>query len=385
MLEIPTQPYGTLDLISADDHIVEPAHLWSSRAPARLKDRVPTIVTGDDGVEAWKIGERLVPNSGLSAAAGRSYQEFSGKALNFGDMRAGCYDPKERVKDMDLDGVLASVAFPTIAGFGGDEFMRLADAELRHALIRAYNDWLVEEYQAAAPGRLIGCGILPMNEPELAVKELERITARGIRTITVPATMVDIPAGRSLADPAFDRLWSACEERGVPVNVHIASGRRSDADVLRNALPGMAQAFMTSAPLANFNLLAEIIWGGLLERHPRIKFVSSEGGIGWVPSFMERADAVYKKHRYWLQSELTMKPSEYFRRQCYVAFIDDIAGIHSRHFIGVENILWESDYPHTDTSWPNSHAHAAESLAGIPADEYRRITFENARGVFGLG
>lgn len=187
--------------------------------------------------------------------------------------------------------------------------MRLSDGELRDVLIRAYNDWLVEEYQAAAPGRLIGCGILPMNEPDKAVQELERITARGIRTITVPASMVDIPAGRSLADPAFDRLWSACEERGIPVNVHIASGRRSDADVLRNALPGMAQAFMTSAPLANFSLLAEIIGSGLLERHPRLRFVSSEGGIGWVPYLLERADAVYRKHRYWLHSELRTPPS----------------------------------------------------------------------------
>ncbi len=384
MLDIPKKPYGKLDLISADDHIIEPGDVWTKRAPGKLKDKAPRIVMGADGTELWKVEERMTPNIGLSAMAGKTFQEYTAKAQNYKDMRPGCYDAKARVADMDLDGVKTQVCFPYVPSLGGEAFFDIKDAELRDWAISAYNDWLVEEFQATAPGRLVGLGILPLYNPEMAVGELHRIVKRGIKAVSIPCYLEGARGCKSFVDPWYDPLWSACEEMDIAINLHISSAKKGGSEFLKNPLPGMAEAFITSAPLGNFQILADIIWTGMLHRHPKLKIVSSEGGIGWVPYFLERADHTYNRHRFWTKSQLTIKPSDYFHRQCYVAFINDAAGVACRQMIGVDNILWESDYPHTDTTWPFSHKSVDESLPGVPEQERRKIVFENARRIYHL-
>lgn len=383
MLEIPTKPYGKLDLISADDHIIEPGDVWTKRAPASLKDKAPHIISRD-GVEMWQVEDKVTSNTGLSAMAGKKFEEYTAKAQNYKDMRLGCYDAKARVKDMDLDGVKTQVCFPYVPSLGGENFFELKDAQLRDWVITAYNDWLVEEFQAAAPGRLIGLGILPLYDVQKSVAELERIVKRGIKSISIPYYLEGVKGCKALIDPQYDPIWSSCEEKDIAINLHISSEKRGGWEFLKNPLPGVAEAYVTSAPLSNFQILADITWTGMLHRHPKLKVVSSEGGIGWVPYFLERADHTYNRHRFWTKSQLTQKPSEYFHRQCYVAFINDQAGIMCRNLIGVDNILWESDYPHTDTTWPYSHKSVDESLPNVPDAERRKIVYENAKRVYHL-
>jgi predicted TIM-barrel fold metal-dependent hydrolase len=352
----------------------------------RLKDRAPHVVVENDGVEKWHVEDRTAPNIGLSTMAGRSPEEFTVKAQNFKDMRPGCYDPKERVKDMDLDGVKVSCCFPAVPGLGGEGFLNIKDAELRHWAISAYNDYVVEEFQPTAPGRLIGLGILPLTEPELAVGELQRIAKRGIKGVTIPFWITgSVQGAKPLVHSMYDPVWSACEDLGIPINLHIGGNPRGGGlDDLTAGVPGMAEAFITAAPLTNFEVLSQLIWTGMLHRHPRLKVISSEGGIGWIPYLLERADYTYNKHRFWTRSVLPQLPSTYFKRQCYACFIYDEAGVQTRHLIGVDNLMWESDYPHTDTTWPFSHDRINDSLKGVPEDERRKIVYSNLARVYGL-
>ena len=382
MLNIPTKPWPVLDMISADDHIIEPSHVWTSRAPARLKNKAPRVVVGKDGVETWLIEDRQKPNIGLSAMAGKRFEDYTAKAQNFKDMRRGCYDPAERVKDMDLDGVRTQIGFPTVPGISGENIMQIKDPELRDWAFQGYNDWLADEFQAHGD-RLIGLGVLPLNEPEKAVIEAKRGASKGIKSLSIPGWPEGIPGCQPLAHPSYDPVWSTCEQLNLPINLHISSGK-GQASFLKNPLPGQAEVFVTINSIDNMTILSWLIWGGVLEKHPSLKCVSSEGGIGWVPYFLERADHTYNRHRFWMKSNLQRPPSEYFHRQCFVAFINDYAGVFARHLIGVENILWESDYPHTDTTWPFSHKSADESLKGVPESERRLIVYENARRVYNL-
>ena len=386
VIEIPTEPYGLNDLVSADDHIIEPPGVWTERAPASLAERAPAIVV-DEGLEKWRVEDRLRANHGLSVMAGRSYEDFTSQSQSFKDMRPGCYDPVERVRDMDLDGVLTQMCFPSLAGIGGEAFMALKDPELRDWVFSAYNDWLLEEFQATAPGRLVGHAILPLYDPAKALAEFERIASKGVKSLSVPGRPQLVEGCLALIHPDLDPLWSSVEEHGAPINIHLGQTRTGGAtsQMLLDPLPGQAEAYIAAAPLSCFEFLGEIIWGGLLERHPTLKVVSSEGGIGWLPYFLERSDYTFTKHRFWTKSRLDKKPSFYFHRQCYAAFIHDEAGVFARELIGVDSILWESDYPHTDTTWPRSHEWAAASLKGVPEDEYRKITRENAEAVYNLG
>ena len=385
MLDIPTKPYPKQDLISVDDHIIEPADVWTARAPAKFKDRAPKVVVKSDGAEVWQYEGQERTHGGLSALAGREFEEYTVKAFAFKDMRPGCYDARERVKDMDLDGVRVQICFPEVPGINGESFLRLEDPAFRDWTISAYNDWLTDEFQPTAPGRLYGHGILPLLEPEKAVAELRRIVKRGIKSIVVCAWIdAMVPGARRLVDPCYDPVWSACEEMDVPVNMHIGGGRGVDPSVLTAGIPGLAEAFIHRAQLNNFETLGDIIWTGMLERHPRLKVISTEGGIGWLPYFLEWGDHVYERHRHWAKTGLPHPPSFYFHRQCYGAFLDDPAGVKLRHTIGVDNLLWESDYPHSDTTWPFSHRKVDEQMAGVPDDERRKITWENAARLYKL-
>ncbi|MCH7554137.1 MAG: amidohydrolase [Chloroflexi bacterium] len=385
MLDIPDKPYGKLDLISVDDHITEPGDVWTKRATGSMKDKAPKVVVTDDGTEMWQYAGKMVPNVGLSTMAGRTAEEYTAKAQNFKDMRPGCYDAAERVKDMDIDGVRTQICFPAVPGLGGESLMSIADTELRNWTISTYNDWLLEDFQGTAPGRLVGHAILPLTEPDKAVAELKRIGKMGVKSLTIPPFLDNVPGCKPIYHADYDPIWSLCEEMNIPINLHLSSRRPESANVLNNPMPGEAEAFITGAPvMGNFDFLALIIWTGMLHRHPKLQVISSEGGIGWIPYFLERSDYTYERHRYWTHSQLQMKPSEYFKRQCYGAFIYDEAGVALRHLIGVKNILWESDYPHTDTTWPFSHQRIDESLPGVPEDERRLIVFENTRRVFNL-
>jgi predicted TIM-barrel fold metal-dependent hydrolase len=376
---------GEIDyrLISTDDHVIEPRDVFEGRLARRFRDRAPRVVE-EDGADVWQLEGRRIPQSGLSVMAGRRYEDYSPKAARFADMRPGCFDPKERLRDMDLDGVEAEVLFPSLPGLGGQTFSELEDREYALACLRAYNDWMADTWCATDPRRLIGQVIVPLWDVRLAVQEMQRGVALGHKAMSFSATPegLGFPA---IGDAHWDPLWDAVEEAGIPVTLHIASGR-SDASALPLA-PGAgapAEVYITVAPTTNFTVLASLVFSGVLERHPKLRFLSVEGGIGWLPYLIQRADEVYRKHRHWAGARISEPPSFYFRRQVFANFLDDAAGLALRHHIGVDNLMFEVDYPHSDTTFPRSRQIAAERFKDVPADETRRMLRDNAIRFFGL-
>ena len=382
-------------MISVDDHVVEPGHVWQERVPKHLRDLAPRLVTDDQG-EAWVFENRRTPTTGLMAAAGISKEEFSPAPIGFQEMRPGCYDPLARVEDMNRDGVLASLCFPTFPRFCGQTFSKTANHELGMACIEAYNDWMIEDWCGAAPGRLIPMIILPMWEPQLAAREIERTAAKGAKAITFsenpsPLGFPSIHDRNGYWDPVF----AAASETGMPLCTHIGSSSKlprtsPDAPIIITVAVTSLNAMMTCC---------DWLFSGIFGQFPELKVCLSEGGIGWIPATLEKCDYTYNQHRYWGEAdytrgfggedgdghavrELNALPSELFRSNMYGCFIDDMHGVDSLDAIGIDNVMIETDYPHTDSTWPNSMKTAQERLRHRSDEDVYKIFQGNARRVF---
>jgi predicted TIM-barrel fold metal-dependent hydrolase len=368
-----------LPLFSADDHIIEPPDVWQKRLPAKHRERGPRCEYSKNK-QIWYFEDNASPVIGLQAMAGRKAEDFTPTAITYDDMRPGCYDPVERVKDLDADGVMHSVCFPSMPGLCGNAFIRAQDKELALACIQAYNDWNIEEWCGAVPGRFVPAMILPLWDAQMSADELRRTAANGAKAFcfTEFPHKLGLP---SIYDDSWAPLWSAADETRIPALMHIGS---SISELNFDVTPGAPPAvFVTNSPLSSFYAASDLIWCPALAKYENLRFVMSEGGIGWVPYLLERADYTWEKHRFWTQStHMKEKPSTYFRRHVSVCFIDDVVGIEQRHNIGIENILWESDYPHTDTTWPNSQEVVQKHFGGIPEDDRRKIVYDNACKLF---
>jgi predicted TIM-barrel fold metal-dependent hydrolase len=370
-------------VISTDDHIIEPAGVFDGRLPKAFADRTPRLVE-EETRAYWVVpgAPREIEMSGLSTAAGQKVEEFSPKSKTFDQMRPGCYDPRERLKDMDIDGVDAQVCFPTLPGLAGITFIELEDKEYAAALIRAYNDWLVEEWCAPDPERLLGAAILPLWDMELAAAEVRRVAERGLRCVSLPSSPGSVPGVPGFADPAWAPVWDALSETELPAEIHIVSGK-ADLSAIADLGVG-AEIFVALAPSSNMSTLAVLLFSGILRQWPKLKFISAESGIGWLPYFIERCDYAHRKHRFWTGSKIDVMPSDLFRQSIYANFISDRAGIEARHLIGVDNIMLGTDYPHTDSSWPDTQRVIKEQMGDIPPEEREKICWRNAARVFRL-
>jgi predicted TIM-barrel fold metal-dependent hydrolase len=369
-------------VISTDDHIIEPPGLFDGRLPKEFADRTPVMKEDDEGA-AWHIPgvEKPIEMSGLGTAAGQKEEEFSPKSKTFDAMRPGCYDPHERLKDMDIDGVDVQVTFPTLPGLAGLTFIEIEDKAYALALIRAFNDWLVDTWGAADPERLLGAGILPLWDPEEAAKELRRVAAQGSKVISLPSAPQTIPGVKPYPDPSWEPIWDAMEETGLPAEIHIVSGKADLAPLA--AMGGGAEIFVCMAPSSNMATVATLLFSGILRKHPKLKFISAESGIGWVPYFIERADYTHRKHQFWTGTKIDVTPSDLFRQSIYVNFISDRAGVEQRHWM-LDNIMLGTDYPHTDSSWPNTQMVIKEQMGDIEDEERAKICWKNAARLFGL-
>jgi predicted TIM-barrel fold metal-dependent hydrolase len=371
-------------VVSTDDHITEPPGLFDGRLPKKFADRTPKVVRTDEGVDAWDVDGTLHPNSGLANAAGQKVEEFSPKGKTFDAMRPGCYDPKERIKDMDIDGVDAHVCFASLPGIGGGGFSELPDKEYALALLRAYNDWLAEDFAATDPERLIPMAVLPLFDLNEAANEIRRMKGKGILGVALPSAPHTFEGVPAFPDPAWEPVWDALEETGMPAEIHIVSGKQ-DLAALQLGAGSPAEVFVHLAPSSNAQVLSVLLFSGILRKHPKLIFVSAESGIGWLPYFIERADYTHRKHRFWTGSNIEEEtPSEIFRRNFLANFISDRNGIEMRHAIGVDNIMIGTDYPHTDTSWPDTQRIIKEQMGDIPDDERAKICALNAVRIFGL-
>jgi len=364
------------ELFSVDDHVVEPADVWWNRVPARMRDAAPHVVE-ESGREFWVYEDQRILTMGLNGVAGKPRQQWGLEPARFSDMIPGCFEPAQRAKDLLANGIRASVNFPTLPGFGGRLFAQFRDKELALACVRAWNDFILDEWvPGGPPGMFVPMIIAPLWDPAAAVVEIERCVDNGARALCFVenATPFGLP---SFWNDFWDPIWAVCQETDLPICMHVGSSgstpmSSSDSNFLEPIALGMLGALMGSI---NFMLAPPC------HKYPDLKLVWSEGGIGWIPAALERADRQFERHNYWAKAG-DVKPSEIFQRNMWVCMIEEPVGLSFREHIGVEKILWESDYPHADTPWPFAQKAAEEVFAGVPADEVEAITHRNAEQLF---
>ncbi|MEE9284791.1 MAG: amidohydrolase family protein [Dehalococcoidia bacterium] len=372
-------------VISTDDHLQEAPHTWTSRMSAKKwGDKIPQVQRYTDTQDAWFVYGK--PNTALGVAA--VHGVMGDRARNpqrWEEVPEIAYVPSERIKAMDQDGVDVHTFFGNIAGIAGNTFSNPEFEEAyRVEAIHAFNDLQIEEYATPYPGPFITLAIVPLWDVGKAVAEVRRTHKLDIKGVSIAfPQQFGYP---HFADRYWDPLWAVCQDLGLSVNLHIGSGGAQGfmSDLFGGYSPMFRLAELsTKAISANTQIMSTVLFCGILERFPRLKVVSSESGLGWVPYLLEVADHQWERQNL-AREGMSIKPSEYFHRQCYVNFWFEEAGIEMRHRIGIDNIMWESDYPHPTCTWPNSQDYIERSLKGVPADERRKILVDNAVRVFNL-
>ncbi len=363
-----------LVLISVDDHLVEPPDLFDHHLPARFRDRAPRVVHTEAGDDVWVFGDTVIPNVGLNAVAGRPKDEYGVEPTAWDEMRPGCYDVHERVKDMNAAGVLASMNFPSFPGFSGRLFSAHPDKELALALIRAYNDFVIDEWCGQYPDRFIPMAMAPLWDAEAAAAEVRRVAAKGCHSLSF--TENPLPLGfPSYHDESWDPLWTAVCDTGTVVSVHLGSS----GQLVVTAPDAPVDVMITLQPMNISTAAADILWSRVLKQFPAIRFALTEGGTGWIPYFLDRIDRTYDMHRAWTGQDFGDElPSDVFRRHFLTCFIADPFGVATRHHVGIDNICWELDYPHSDSTWPTPGETLLAACDGVPDAEIDRMTHENA-------
>lgn len=359
-------------LISVDDHVVEPADAFERHAPVKFKDQMPRIVKGSQGEDLWAIEDMTFPNMALNAVAGRRPEEYGMEPTCYEQLRKGTYDAKARIDDMNANGVLGSLNFPSVPGVVGQNLEKIKDKALAFAVVQTWNDWHILEWCASAPGRFIPMGIVPTWDPKLAAQEVKRIAALGCHAIAFPPnpSMTGQP---SIQNEVWNPLWQACSDHQVNVCMHI-----SDPSGCVPSMDSPVDVFMTNMPVSLYATASDLTFSPILRKFPALRFSLSEGGAGWIPHFMERADFVSEHHIWTNQNFNGRKPSDLFREHCYSCFIEDPAGVKMREQIGIDRMMWEGDYPHSDATWPKSPELLWESMKDVPVDEVNKMTHENA-------
>jgi predicted TIM-barrel fold metal-dependent hydrolase len=361
-------------LVSVDDHVCEPPEMWKNVLPEKWTSRAPKFVSRPDGSDVWVFEGQQIPNVGLNAVAGRPLEEYGMEPTALSQLRKGCYEVDARIDDMNANGVLGSLCFPSVPGFCGELFGRHQDKELARVMIQAYNDWHIDAWCGAHPGRFIPLAIPMMWDPKLLADEVRRVAKKGCHAIS----FADSPMGLghpSLHSEHWNPFWEACVDEGTVVCMHIGSS--SGMALTDPEAP--IEVMITGTPISLFGVANELVFSEVLRRYPTLTIALSEGGIGWIPYFLERCDYVYEHHHHWTHQNFgDRKPSDIFREHILSCFIDDDAGLKNRHLIGVDTLTWECDYPHSDTTWPHAPERLWRSMKDIPKQEIDKITHLNA-------
>jgi predicted TIM-barrel fold metal-dependent hydrolase len=363
-------------IVDADAHMCEPPNLWTERLDKQFSDRAPRVIKNLNGKpgEFFVIDEHNNMRVAGVFAAGKTFDEKY-METGFADALPGGWDPAERLKDMELDGVERAVLYTTF-GFG---LFRIEDPAFQQACFRAYNDWLAE-FVSYAPERFAGLALVSLYDPEAGARELERSRKLGLKGALIWAAP---PDDRPYHLPLYDRLWSVAQDLEMPLSLHLGTARR---DTLAETDRAVLYTRAVARTLDVQNTILTIIFGGVLERFPRLKLVSAENDIGWVPFLMERADKYYRRWKQGYKIELSLKPSEYFGRQIYATFIDDREGLKTYHHFaqGVDNFMWSTDYPHQAATWPHSQEVLERDFVALPESDRRKIVRENTIKLYGF-
>jgi len=389
------------NMISVDDHVMEPKELWQEQLPASLRDRGPRTVrekvklsfkgghygferNAEDGqwCDVWLFDDLVTPTGLLHAPAGVPRDEQRNIPAVYEDFRDGTWDQTARLADMDLNHVDAAINYPNIfPRFAGQGFLERSDKELALACLRIYNDWMIDDWCAGAgKGRLIPLTLVPLWDPALAAEEVRRCAAKGSYAIAFSENVAKL-GQPSLYTGAWDVLWEACQETDTSVSMHIGSSSSmpttSDDAPLATSMSMYAQNAQGS--------LCDWVFSGSLERFPDITIAYAESQVGWMPFQLERMDAVWRDGRGDVDNVKTL-PSEQVKGRVYGCVFDDLHGLINRDAVGTDHILWETDYPHSDGTFPHSRkiAHELFTAAGMNAQECRMVLRSNAVKAYGL-
>jgi len=363
-----------LILVSVDDHVVEPPDLFEGRLSKKAAEKAPYVTKLENGRDVWMFEGSAMPNVGLNAVAGRVPEEYGVDPLAFEDMRPGCYDVDERIRDMNANGVLGSLNFPSLAGFAGTLFGTCDDKDISLELTQAYNDWHIDAWCGAHPGRFIPLSVPPIWDVELMAAEVRRVAEKGCHAVTFSENPEKI-GHPSLHSDHWDPFWQACVDTQTVVCLHIGSS----SQLAITALDAPIDVMITLQPMNIVMCAADLVWSPIFRKFPDLRIALSEGGIGWVPYFLERLDYVYQHHKAWTNQDFGDRlPSQVFNDHVLTCFIDDAVGMEVRHHLNIDHIHWECDYPHSDSTWPQSPEMAMKYLGGLPEDEINKITHLNA-------
>jgi uncharacterized protein len=370
-------------ILDADAHVNEPPDTWQARVPQRLRNRAPKVLHTEHG-DVWSFddGKRLRP-LGLTATAGLSYLQFRAEGYRYTDIRPGSFDPKARLADLDADGVYAQVLYPSVTLAGARTYAE--DRELQLACVRAYNEWLFD-YCAAGEGRLIGQAIIPTTGVDDAVAELRWGLDHGFKGALIAA----YPNGTYHdPGPANDPFWDLAQEAGIPLGVHIGSFTDSGlapGKIDQTSIGFMGGAGASKAGAQTIPVAVQLIFSGIPQRFPRIKFLLVEANIGWIPTVMEQLDDMFLRYRWFSGATQVMPdmPSRIFWRNFWATFMVDTIGIELRHHMNLDHIMWSTDYPHTGSDWPNHRVTLQRLFRGAPAAEVRKMLHDNCKALYRL-
>lgn len=375
--------------ISADSHLQIPCDRWTPRVPEKYRDRAPRFVHLPDGSDGWIIEGRPLYQTGVGLCAGRPYEEWDPRGQSYNGA-AGTGSPEQRLREQDRDGIDAEVLFPGGGVFGES----IPDDDAYLAMVRAYNDFLAEDYCSVAPDRLIGVGMVPERGIQYSIPEMERCAKLGLKAVV----LTTFPNGNYYPTPEDDEFWTAALDLNMPVTVHESIGARGAfrgpalqyPRQLGGELGGQDICVrMTRYGCYGALTSVQMVMSGMFDRFPRLNVFFAENQIGWIPNHLEQMDIHYGRHRFWAERLLGIKPlsrppSEIVKEHCLWGFQDNPVGVHLRHFIGVDKVMWATDFPHAETDWPNSRAVIERNFAGVPEDEKYKMVAGNAIKFFQL-
>jgi predicted TIM-barrel fold metal-dependent hydrolase len=382
-------------IISVDDHVVEPPHVWETWLPEKYRDRGPKVVRRgirdidyvgtasyvehfDDEsptkVDCWLYEDLVYTHKRMVAAVGYPKEEMTLTPITYDDMRPGCYEPKARLEDMDVSWVEASMCFPPLPRFCGQTVHEGKDKDLGLACVKAYNDWMVEEWCGDSHGRLIPLGIIPLWDAQLAADEVRRNAERGVRAVCFSELPFHLGLP-TIHSGEWEPFFAACADTETVVAMHIGSSSRMpgaspDAPPSVSATLGFANAMAS---------MVDFLMSGVLVDHPDLKLLYAESQLGWIPYIVQRIDQVWEDNQGWAQTKhIPEPPSTYYYRQIFGCFINDPHGLRSLDEVGLDNIMSETDYPHSDSSWPDTKEIVAGLVAGLDDETVHKILRGNA-------
>ena len=379
-IEEPTPEPLFCPIVSVDDHALEPADLFAGRIPAKFRNAAPFVREESDGAPWWHIDGARVPILLVNGASGRPMTEWAVAAARFEELRRSVWDSRARLADMDQGGVWASLCFGSLIwGFAGTRFSKMSDPDLGLACLRAYNDWMIDEWCAADPDRYIPCQLPWLADPVIAAKEIRSNAARGFRSVSFSEN----PEGLGfphIYDAVWDPFFRACEETDTVVNLHVGSSGRT-------AKPSTASAEeVTTAlfPVSGLEALIDWVYSGILFKFPRLRIALSEAGVSWVPMALERLTRAYRQAggigKGWPPDQPT--PMEIVRRNFFFTSIEDPSAFHMLHLIGEDNIMVETDFPHFDSTWPQCQAMIRSEMPHLTAEQVHKACYQNAVRIY---